>query len=155
MAFVMKSSVIKPNQPIPREYTGDGEDISPDLSWSGAPSGTKEFALICEDPDAIGGKPFVHWTIYRIPATAVDLKARILDLKSIPGSTTRQGLNDFGRIGYNGPHPPSGKPHRYYFKLYSLSQKLELEGGATPAHVAREIHGVILEETHLMGTYQR
>lgn len=155
MSFILKSSTIKPGQPIPIQHTGDGDNYSPELSWTGLPPGTRELALICEDPDAPGGKPFVHWTIYRIPATTVNLKERILDLKSLPGSTTRQGLNDFGTVGYRGPHPPPGPSHRYYFKLYALSGTLDLEGGVPPHHVERAMHGIALGETYLMGTYQR
>ena len=154
MAFVLKSSTIKQGQPIPIQHTGDGDNFSPELSWTGTPAGTKEFALLCDDPDA-PGKTFTHWTIYRIPHTTVNLKERILDLKNLPGSTMRQGLNDFGTVGYRGPRPPAGPSHRYYFKLYALSGSLDLEGAVPPHHVARALHGLVIAEAQLMGTYQR
>ncbi len=155
MPFTIKSSTIKPNQPIPIQHTGDGENYSPEISWIGAPAGTKEFAFICDDPDAPGGKPFVHWVVYNIPPTTTGLRERMIDVKSVPGSTMKQGVNDFGRIGYGGPHPPPGPAHRYYFKLYALSTPLNLEGGV-PAHfLEREMRDKIIEEVKLMGTYQR
>jgi len=155
MSFAIKSSTLKSNQPIPIQHTGDGENYSPEISWTGTPAGTREFALICDDPDAPGDRPFVHWVVYNIPPTTTSLRERMLDVKTIPGSTTHQGVNDFGRFGYGGPHPPPGPAHRYYFKLYALSAPVELEGGATAHQVEKEIRGNILEEVKLMGTYQR
>lgn len=155
MPFTIKSMTIKPNQPIPIQHTGDGEDYSPEISWSGFPAGTREFALICDDPDAPGDRPFVHWVVYNIPGTSVSLRERILDVKSVPGTTIKQGLNDFGKIGWGGPHPPPGPAHRYYFRLYALSQSMNLEGGLPAHYVEREIKPFILDEARLMGTYQR
>jgi Raf kinase inhibitor-like YbhB/YbcL family protein len=154
VSLILKCPAFNENGFIPKAYTGDGENNSPDLSWVDAPAGTKEFALICEDPDA-PGKTFIHWVIYKIPSSITDLRQRMPDLKVLPGGGIRQGVNDFGRIGYSGPRPPHGSPHRYYFKLYALSEPIELEAGATAAQLEKAMRGYVLEEAQLMGKYQR
>jgi Raf kinase inhibitor-like YbhB/YbcL family protein len=137
---------------IPSKYTCDGEDISPPLSWSEPPSGTKSLALIVDDPDA-PGKTFVHWVLYDIPATARALPDNVAAEGNLP-SGSLQGKNDFGKLGYGGPCPPGGT-HRYFFKLYALDTKLGLESGATKAQVLVSMDGHILAEAELMGRYQR
>jgi hypothetical protein len=138
---------------IPKPFTADGADLSPALSWSGAPTATQAFALIMDDPDAPVGL-WTHWTIYDIPAATTSLvenqaKAPVL------GDGSKQGKNTWGRVGYNGPSPPPGKPHRYYFKLYALSEPLELSGGATRQEVDAVLKGKALAEAVYMGKYGR
>jgi len=148
----LESTAFKSDSLIPSKYTCDGEDISPPLSWSEPPSGTKSLALIVDDPDA-PGKTFVHWVLYDIPATARSLAEKVAALNSLPNGTL-QGKNDFGKLGYGGPCPPGGT-HRYFFKLYALDKKLDLESGATKAQVLVTMDGHILASAELMGRYQR
>jgi hypothetical protein len=140
-------------RPIPAKYTCSGIDISPQLTWSGAPVGTRSFALICDDPDAPGGT-WVHWVIYGLPATAVALPEKVAVVETLPDGS-KQGVNDFRRVGYGGPCPPPGAPHRYYFKLYALDTALPLAPCATKMELLRAMKGHILAEAGLMGTYQR
>jgi len=142
---------------IPVKCTCDGINKAPLLRWSGAARTVQEFALICEDPDAPGKEPFVHWIVYNIPLTANGL---LTDLKQLPVALdgTKQGTNSFGNIGYNGPCPPKGdKPHHYIFTLYSLEQKLNLAQGATKQQLLQAIQNQTTPQqtTQLMGTYQR
>lgn len=154
MPLVLKTPAFKDGGRIPKTFSGDGEDISPSFSWSNVPPGTKEFAILCEDPDA-PGKTFIHWVMYKIPATVQELRERMPDLKVLPGGGIRQGVNDFGRIGYNGPHPPPNSIHRYYFKIHALSEPVELEAGATAEQLEKAMRGVVLETAQIMGRYQR
>jgi Raf kinase inhibitor-like YbhB/YbcL family protein len=162
----LTSTAFEADAVIPAKYTGVGDDVSPALSWSGAPEGTASFALICDDPDAPSRKaprkegPWVHWVIYNIPPDVTELMEAVphgTDLTSPDGA--RQGLNDFGdnNIGYRGPMPPPGSgPHRYFFKLYALDTMLQLEvEGATKASLLAAMEGHILGEGKLMGTFER
>jgi hypothetical protein len=152
---VMKltSTAFQNGRPIPVQHTGDGADVSPPLQWSGAPAGTKSFALICDDPDAPVGT-WVHWVIYGLPSAMNELPKKISTAESLP-SGAKQGLNDSRRVGYSGPLPPPGKPHRYFFKLYALDAELPLKPRATKSELLRAMEGHILAEAQLMGTYQR
>src|SRR5438128_2167054 len=116
------STAFLEGSPIPRKHTGDGSDVSPPLEWSDVPEGTKSLALICDDPDAPRGT-WVHWVVFNIPAERKDLPEAQPPRGSLP-SGARQGKNDFGKLGYGGPAPPPGKPHRYMFKLYALDTTL-------------------------------
>ena len=137
---------------IPSQFTCDGSDRSPALAWSGAPAGTRSFALICDDPDAPAGT-WVHWVYYDIPATVAGLPEGVsADTHPDPGGT--QGTNDFRRTGYGGPCPPGGT-HRYFFKLYALDTVLGLSPGATKRQLLQAMDGHILAEARLMGTYKR
>lgn len=147
MAITLTSTAFGDGTPIPVKYTCDGADVSPPLAWSGAPAGTKTFALICDDPDA-PGKTWVHWVLYNLPGSAGQLG------ESTFGGAL-QGMTDFGRPGYGGPCPPPGKPHRYFFKLYALDGPLSLKAGATKADVERAMQGHVLAQAQLMGTYGR
>jgi len=138
---------------IPSEYTCDGRDISPPLSWNSIPAGTKSIVLIMDDPDAPRGT-FVHWVFYNIPANVQRLSP------GVPGNQTlsdgsRQGMTDFGRAGYGGPCPPPGKPHRYFFKIYALDTTLDLSSKATKGDVERAMKGHVLAQGELMGKYGR
>ena len=153
MALEIKSSAFKNGGPIPPKYTCKGRDVSPPLSWSGIPEGAKSIALICDDPDA-PAMTWVHWVIYNIPADQKGLKEGTpKDPEQING--TLQGVTDFRRIGYGGPCPPPGGPHRYYFKLYALDAVLDLKAGATKEALLEAMESHILEETQLMGTFKR
>jgi Raf kinase inhibitor-like YbhB/YbcL family protein len=153
MAFTIQSSDFANGADIPRAFTCDGEDRSPDLSWSGAPEGTKVFALIADDPDAPAGT-WVHWVIFNIPATTQSLPSGVEKMEQLANGA-KQGKNDFRKLGYGGPCPPPGKAHRYFFKLYALDSELALAGGASKADVERAMSGHILGKTELMGRYKR
>ena len=138
---------------IPQKHTADGPDVSPPLAWTNAPEGTAAFALICDDPDAPVGT-WVHWVIYNIPPDAGGL-AGSAPAQAELDSGALQGTNDFNRIGYGGPAPPAGKPHRYFFKLYALDAPVRLSSGATKAQLLDAVQGHILAEAECVGTYQR
>jgi Raf kinase inhibitor-like YbhB/YbcL family protein len=146
----IQSSAFSPNDWIPKRYSGEGKDVSPALSWTGAPDGTVEFALICDDPDAPTAEPWVHWVAYHIPGNVSSLS------EGDAGGAT-EGENDFGNREYNGPMPPRGHgTHHYHFKLYALDQPLSItEPGATKADVLNAMEGHILEQAELIGTYER
>jgi Raf kinase inhibitor-like YbhB/YbcL family protein len=153
MSFSIKSSAFSEGGTIPKQYTCDGADLSPALTWAEAPSGTQSFALIADDPDAPVGT-WTHWVIWNIPPQATGLPEGVPKTDTL-SDTSLQGKNDFKRIGYCGPCPPPGKPHRYYFKLYALGMKLELKAGASKSELERAISGNVLAEARLMGKYGR
>jgi len=124
-------------------------NVSPSLSWSLPPSGTRSFALLVEDPDARG---WVHWIAWNIPYTAHGVPEGVPKSAKLPDGT-RQGTNDFGEIGYGGPCPPSGV-HRYTFRLMALDTLLDLAPGAERYELTKAIDGHVLEETRLTGTYR-
>jgi Raf kinase inhibitor-like YbhB/YbcL family protein len=146
------SSAFREGQAIPRKYTCDGEDVSPPLSWSGAPEGTKSFALISDDPDAPVGT-WVHWVIYDLPAGVTFLPEGVEAVKR-PQVGGTNGITDFRRLGYGGPCPPSGT-HRYFFKLYALDTVMDLPAGVTRKELLQAMEGHILAEAQLMGKYSR
>jgi len=137
---------------IPSKYTCDGEGISPPLHWSDPPAGTQSFALVSDDPDAPVGT-WVHWVVWNIPATARALDENLAKKESLP-SGANQGTNDFRRIGYGGPCPPSGT-HRYFFKLYALDTTLSLPPHTTKSVLDKAMRGHILAQAELMGKYRR
>jgi Raf kinase inhibitor-like YbhB/YbcL family protein len=138
---------------IPKTFTGDGEDHSPLLKWSDVPDKTRSFALICDDPDAPMGT-WVHWVLFNIPADQREL-AEGVPPEGALANGAKQGKNDFKKIGYGGPAPPRGKPHRYYFKLYALDSMLELNEGASKKDVEKAMTGHIVASGELMGKYGR
>jgi Raf kinase inhibitor-like YbhB/YbcL family protein len=138
---------------IPKKYTGDGDDVSPPLKWEGTPAGTKSFALICDDPDAPRGT-WVHWVLFNIPADKTELPEAVPTTAKL-ASGARQGTNDFKKIGYGGPAPPPGKPHRYFFKLYALDRVLDLPEGPKKKDVEDAMDKHVLAHGQLMGTYGR
>jgi Raf kinase inhibitor-like YbhB/YbcL family protein len=152
MALQLTSSAFSEGEMIPTRYTCDGTDVSPDLSWSGAPEGTKSLALICDDPDAPMGT-WVHWVLFNIPPSVSSLPAEISADATLENGA-RHGTNDFRRLGYGGPCPPGGT-HRYYFKLYALDAELDLDSGITKAQLLEVMQDHILVEGQLMGTYKR
>jgi Raf kinase inhibitor-like YbhB/YbcL family protein len=153
MALQLSSPQFTHNGPIPRVHTCDDADTAPALEWSGAPSGTMSFALIVDDPDAPDPKApkmvYVHWVVYDIPANTM----RIDGGKTPAGA--RDGINDWKKTGYGGPCPPIGR-HRYFFKLYALDSMLgDLGSRPTKTDVEDAMRRHVLEQTELMGTYER
>ena len=138
---------------IPREHTGDGANSAPPLKWPDPPPGTRSFALICDDPDAPRGT-WVHWVLFNLPADQRELGEGVPAQEALP-SGAKQGKNDFGKVGYGGPSPPAGKPHRYFFRLYALDVPLDLAAGATKGQVVAAMKGHVLAEGQLMGRYGR
>jgi Raf kinase inhibitor-like YbhB/YbcL family protein len=149
MEIVVKSPAFTEDRPIPVKYTADGADVSPPLTWSGVPHGTRSLVLICEDPDAPRGT-WSHWVLYGLPP-----ETRELAEGARPPAGALEGANDFGKPGYGGPSPPPGPPHRYYFKLTALSVELSLPAGAKRQDVMKAMEGHVLAEGWLMGTYGR
>ena len=152
MKIQITSSAFEDGGMIPRSYTCDDRDVSPDLAWAGVPGETKTLALICDDPDAPVGT-WVHWVLFNIPPGETGLAAEIAPEAEL-ASGARHGTNDFRRLGYGGPCPPGGT-HRYFFKLYALDIRLDLDSGATKAQVEEAMQGHILAEGQLMGRYSR
>ncbi|WP_225896402.1 YbhB/YbcL family Raf kinase inhibitor-like protein [Amazonocrinis nigriterrae] len=148
----LESTAFDANGLIPAKYTCDGADISPPLIWDEVPKGTQSIVLIVDDPDAPGGT-FVHWVVYDIPATIRQLPEKIAAVKPLPDGGV-QGKNDFGKLGYGGPCPPSGI-HRYFFKIYALDQELSLPAGATKNQILTAIESHILAKADLIGRYKR
>ncbi len=149
----LESEALRPGQPIPAIHGCDGEDRSPDLSWSEIPVETRSFALVLDDPDAPRGV-WVHWILFNLPADAIELAAGVPRAPELP-SGARQGVNDAGDIGYGGPCPPRGAAHRYFLRLYALDTALNLPPGVNRSDLDQAMTGHILAEAALMGTYQR
>lgn len=150
--FVLKSHDFTQNGKIPREFTCDGQDISPELHWENPPEGTQAFALIVDDPDAPDPKApkmtWVHWVLYDIPKEINQLPRGVKDLPT----GTREGLNDWKRTGYGGPCPPIGE-HRYFFKLYALKEPIGDKGKLTKKELQKAMEGKVLAEAQLIGKY--
>ena len=153
MTIQLTSSAFAEGQPIPEKYTCDGADISPPLKWTNIPQGAKSLALVCDDPDAPAGT-WVHWVLYELPPAVTELPEGVPTTETI-SNVAKQGVNDFKRIGYGGPCPPRGGPHRYFFKLYALDAELQLKAKATKKDLLRAMEGHSLAEGQLMGTYKR
>lgn len=137
---------------IPRKHTGEGEDVSPALSWSNLPSGARSLAVVCHDPDAPLLEPgtygFVHWVLYNIPATTAELP------EGAQGFTS--GITNFGKPGYGGPMPPEGHGvHHYYFWLLALDKELNLEPGLSMWQLFERIEPNVIGMNRLIGTYRR
>lgn len=146
------SPAFKEGGKIPKKYTADGPNVSPPLKWESVPEGTQYLALICDDPDAPVGV-WVHWVLYNLPAEIKSLPENVPSKKTLENGAA-QGTNDFRKIGYGGPAPPSGT-HRYYFNLYALDTKLDLEPGAAKDDLLKAMKGHILAHGRLMGKYKR
>jgi Raf kinase inhibitor-like YbhB/YbcL family protein len=145
------STTAFPGSTIPTKYTCDGSDVSPALSWNDPPDRTQSFALVADDPDAPAGT-WVHWVIYDLPAEMRALHEDVPKERELKDGT-RQGRNDFGKIGYNGPCPPRGTIHRYFFKLYALDAKLGLHAGVSKGDVERAMKGHILAKAELVAKF--
>ncbi len=153
MAFAISSTSFSNGGEIPKKFTCDGADVSPEFSWTGSPADTQSFALIADDPDAPDGT-WTHWVLFDLPPITNSLPEGVTKIDELPGGE-RQGRNDFRKIGYNGPCPPPGKPHRYFYKLYALDRKLGLKPGADKQQLEQAMHNHILGKTEWMGKYQR
>ena len=151
--LTLATTAFEPGGFIPRKYACDGEDVSPELSWSGAPEGTESYALIVDDPDA-PGRAFTHWVAYNIPASVSGLEEGMSAFEIVKAGAS-QGKNDFGQAGYGGPCPPPGKPHRYFFHLYALDAILDLPSGVSKGAVLGAMKGHVLGEAEIMGKYKR
>ena len=150
--MVLTSPSFDAGEMIPSVYTCDGKDLSPALEWTGAPPGTKSFALISDDPDAPVGT-WVHWVVWNIPSGVNSLEEDRPKKGSLAGGI-RQGTTDFRRLGYGGPCPPSGT-HRYYFRLYALDTLLDLPATTTKTRLEEAMKGHVLAQAELMGKYRR
>ncbi|MEM7554576.1 MAG: YbhB/YbcL family Raf kinase inhibitor-like protein [Cyanobacteria bacterium P01_A01_bin.84] len=135
---------------IPCQYTYDGDNCSPPLSWDSPPNGTVSYVLIVEDPD-VSEETFTHWIVYNLPFTVKYLPEGVTSKPRMPNGGV-QGKNDFGELGFVGPCPPNGT-HRYLFKLYALDESLFLSPGASKSEVMALMEGHILESVELMGIY--
>ena len=157
--IVVDSPALKTGVMMPREYTPDGPNVSPPITWSNVPAGTREFAVVCEDFDAGNPPPFVHWVIYKIPGTAAGLPENIPIDTSVPMPAAVagaiQGLNGFKRAMYRGPAPPAGKPHGYHFVVYALDAVLDLKPNLTRAELLEAIKGHILGQGEIVPIYER
>lgn len=157
MSFSLRSPAFSDGQPIPRRHTGDGEDLSPPLSWSGLPARAVSLALIVDDPDAPTTHPWVHWVIYNLPADEQGLVEGIPPVASpaSPSGAT-QGKNSWGGEGYRGPAPPRGHgTHHYIFRLFAIDRALDLPAGLDKEALLAAIRGHVMAEAELIGTYHR
>lgn len=153
MTLSVSSEAFREGEKIPVKYTCEGQDVSPPLAFGAAPSGTQALALVMDDPDAPGGT-FTHWVMFNIPPDTTELAEGVPTQGQLPGGAF-QGKNDFGRIGYGGPCPPPGRPHRYQFTLYALDEAVELKAEASKKQVLQAMQGHILAQGRLTGVYQR
>jgi len=153
MSFALKSTAFANGSEIPARYTCGGANLSPALSWNGVPAETHSLALIADDPDAPAGT-WTHWLIWNIPAQATNLPEGVPP-DEVLGNGARQGRNSSKRIGYEGPCPPPGRPHRYFFKLYALDAVLDVKAGAGRSELEPALKRHVLSETEWMGTFKR
>jgi Raf kinase inhibitor-like YbhB/YbcL family protein len=166
--LTVTSTAFKSGETIPAAYTADGRNVSPPLAWTGAPAGTREFALILDDPDAPTPQPFVHWVIYKIPGAATGLPEGVpmgatVKAEALPGAIQgATGFSAFARRGgpppdpgYRGPAPPAGKPHHYHFKVYALNAPVEPKEGMTKDDLLKAMEGKIIAQGEIIGVYER
>jgi Raf kinase inhibitor-like YbhB/YbcL family protein len=154
MSLELRSDAFTNGQSIPAKYTCTGRNISPALAWNAPPSRTQSFALIVDDPDAPMGT-WVHWVLFNIPAKRRSLEEDLpMTGKNIEPNAIYVGKNSYGNARYDGPCPPGGT-HRYYFKLYALDSTINLLPGATKEQVLKEMHGHILAQAELIGTFSK
>jgi Raf kinase inhibitor-like YbhB/YbcL family protein len=157
MNIRVTSDAFETNQRIPAKFTGDGDDVSPALTWSGLPAATREWAMIVDDPDAPRAEPWIHWVLYKLPPTTSGLPQGVPADRKLPQlGGALQGRNDFKKIGYGGPAPPKGHgTHHYRFHLYALDRTLDLEPGLDNKSLVAAMSGHILDDGVLVGTYER
>ena len=160
MTISLTSPSFVSDTPIPKRHTGDGEDLSPPLNWNNVLEGTKEFALICDDPDAPTPLPWIHWLLYKIPAELRSLPEGI-EPKPVLDSPAGmlQGHNSWtsgSQFGYRGPAPPKGHDtHHYRFRIFALDVHLDLPPQADRRMLAAAIEGHVISQGELVGTYER
>jgi Raf kinase inhibitor-like YbhB/YbcL family protein len=149
LSITLTSPAFGSGSPIPAKFTGEGADVSPRLAWTGVPAGAKELALICDDPDAPTGEPWVHWVLFKLPPT-------LSGLEEGQRGVGVEGKTDNDKPGYGGPMPPKGDgPHHYHFTLYALDQAISAGAGITRAQLLAQMKGHILARGELVGTYER
>jgi Raf kinase inhibitor-like YbhB/YbcL family protein len=145
--LTLSSPAFGAHERIPERNTGDGEDVSPALEWSGAPEGTRSFAVVSHDPDAPLVDGFTHWVLYAIPGNVTRLDEATDEFVA--------GKNSFGNSGYNGPAPPPGHgPHHYYFWIYALDSDLGLEPGLDRRALQERIEDHVIEQARVIGIYE-
>lgn len=154
MSLTLESAAFADGAEIPLRHTCEGQDISPPLSWSGVPAGTRSLTLIVDDPDApdpaAPKMTWVHWLLYDLPPDTQGLPAGVANFPA----GTRHGVNDWQRTAYGGPCPPVGR-HRYFFKLYALDIVLSDLGHPDKAQLEAALRGHVLAEATLIGTYRK
>ena len=151
----LSSPAFAEGKPVPDKNARDHADVSPELSWSGAPEGTKSFALVCDDADAPRPTPWVHWVYFDIPASLTALPEGVANGDE-PKTGGIQGKNDYGDVGWGGPQPPRGHGvHHYKFRLSALDTLLKLPPGSDKAQVEKAMQGHVLAQAKTMGTYRR
>ena len=157
MKITIQTTAFKHGEPIPKQHTGEGKDVSPPLTWTGVPAEAKELVLICDDPDAPRPEPWVHWVLYKLPPKTTGLPEGVpAKEKLTEPAGALHGKNSWNTIGYRGPLPPPGHGvHHYHFKLYALKAELDAKAGLTKDELLKKIKGQVLAEGELIGTYQR
>jgi len=153
LAIEIKSDAFDDGGMINSKYTCDAENISPPLEWKDVFSNTKSFVLICDDPDS-PSKSWTHWVLFNIPADKTSLSEGVPKTGTFDDGMI-QGINDFGKVGYDGPCPPPTGPHRYFFRLYAIDIALVLDENSTKDAVLDAIKGHIIGEAVTFGTYER
>lgn len=153
MGITITSTAFSAGGSIPVKFTGQGDDISPDLAWRDAPASLKSYALVCDDPDAPSGT-WVHWTMWNIPPSTTSLPQGVPSDETLADGAV-QGMTSSGHSGYSGPMPPRGNAHHYYFRIYALDTVLSLPPSASRAELDRAMRGHVVSQGQLMGTYQR
>lgn len=152
-ALKLKTTAFENEKTIPEKYTCNAADTSPSLSWSEVPANAQSFVIICEDPTAPSGN-WVHWVIYNIPADATRIEEGIPKTSNLSDGMA-QGMNDFEKIGYNGPCPPAGKAHSYVFTLYALDTRIStFTRSVTRADITQAMRGHIIEDARISGLYE-
>ncbi|MEG3438392.1 YbhB/YbcL family Raf kinase inhibitor-like protein [Pannus brasiliensis CCIBt3594] len=153
----IESSAFVSGGSIPPEHTCDGKQISPPLFWSESPERTESFVLLVDDPDAVAviGKTFDHWVLYDLPGDLRELPPGLSTAPKLAGGGVH-GITTQGTYGYFGPCPPPGSsPHHYFFRLFALDRRLNLEPGQTKAEILRAMEGYVLDRAELIGLYAR
>jgi Raf kinase inhibitor-like YbhB/YbcL family protein len=157
--IIVESPTLKVDQPIPRDYTADGRNVSPPLTWKGVPAAAKQLAVVLQDPDAGNPPPFVHWVIYKIPPAAKGLPENVPFEPDMPMPAeiagAIQGVSGFRRPIYRGPAPPPGKVHHYHFVVYALDAALDLKPGLNRVELLDAIAGHVIGQGELVATYER
>jgi hypothetical protein len=153
LGLTVTSPHLKAGQMIPRDFTGDGRDMSPELHWNALPQTTKSIVVMCYDPDAPRGT-WYHWLLWNLPAATKELKDNVPKTSSIPGGAV-QGTNDFDKVGYNGPAPPKGQTHHYHYRVMALDTSLNVKPGARKNELLNAIKGHIKADGELVSIYYR
>jgi Raf kinase inhibitor-like YbhB/YbcL family protein len=151
------SRAFSTDQEVPKKYTADGDDVSPPLAWAGVPKAAKELVIVVVDPDAPKPQPFVHWMMYKIPASVSEIPEGLGKGERIHDPAgALQGRNSMGAVGYNGPSPPKGHGvHHYHFRVYAVDVVLDVKPGADRDALLKAIEGHVVGEGEVVGRYER